>query len=113
MPSRILIFIRPGFRIPDPESRIPDPTTAAKEEGGNFSCFTFFSHKLNLKIILFLNRYRKKNLSQLTKNYFYPEKFSLSSQKYGLGIRDLGSRKKPILDPGVKKHGSLIRILYW
>jgi hypothetical protein len=36
---------------------------------------------------------------------FLPKKFSLSYQKYGFGIRDprSGIRKKPILDPGVKK----------
>ncbi len=57
----------------------------------------------------FFNRYRK-NLSQLTKNYStcYPKQLSLSSQKYGLGIRDSrsGLRKNlsRILDPGVKKH---------
>jgi hypothetical protein len=34
-----------------------------------------------------------------------PKKLSLSSQKYGFGIRDPRSwiRKKPIPDPGVKK----------
>jgi hypothetical protein len=53
--SRILIFTRPG-------SRIPDPKTATKE------------------LLKFLNK-----------------KFSLSTQKYGFGIRD---PEKPIPDPG-------------
>jgi hypothetical protein len=41
---------------------------------------------------------KKKNLGQFSK-------LSLSSQKYGFGIRDprSGIRKKPIPDPGVKK----------
>jgi hypothetical protein len=50
----------------------------------------------------------KKKFGQIFKEYitFYL-KLSLSSQKYGLGIRDprSGMRKKPIPDPGpgVKK----------
>jgi hypothetical protein len=46
-------------------------------------------------------------LGQFSKNYrtFYPKKLSLSSQKYGFGIRDPGSGKNlfRIPDPGVKK----------
>ncbi len=37
--SRILIFIHPGL---DLGSRIPDPTTAPKEEGEIFVCHTIF-----------------------------------------------------------------------
>jgi hypothetical protein len=61
-----------------------------------------------LNIILFLKCRRKKfgpNFTELLK--FLPKKLSLSSQKYGFGIRDTrsGIRKKPIPvpDPGVKK----------
>jgi hypothetical protein len=43
-------------------------------------------------------------LGQFSKNYrtFYSKKLSLSSQKFGFGIRDprSGIRKKPIPDPG-------------
>jgi hypothetical protein len=56
-----------------------------------------------LKIILFLKYGRKKIRANFSKNYktFY-SKMALSSQKYGLGIRDprSGIRKKPIQDPG-------------
>jgi hypothetical protein len=41
-----------------------------------------------LNNILLLNR--EKDLSQFTKNYLLPQKLSLSSQKSGFGIRDLG-----------------------
>jgi hypothetical protein len=42
----------------------------------------------------------EKNLGQFSKNYrtFYPKNLSLSSQKYGFGIRDPGIKKEP--DPG-------------
>jgi hypothetical protein len=60
----------------------------------------------------------EKNLGQFSKNYrtfFLPKKLSLSTQKYGFGIRDprSGIRKKPIPDPGSrgqKGTGSRIRI---
>jgi hypothetical protein len=54
----------------------------------------------------------KKNLGQFSKNYmnFLPKKLSLSSQKYGFGIREPektysgsrihGSKRHRILDPG-------------
>jgi hypothetical protein len=73
--SRILIFTHPG-------SRIPDPKTATKERGEK-KFGPIFKELLNL----------------------LPKKLSLSSQKYGLGIRDPGSRKNlfRIPDPGVKK----------
>ncbi len=86
--SRILIFTHPG-------SRISDQKTARKE-----SCKSA----------------KEKNLGQFSKNYrtFYPKKLSLSSQKYGFGIRDPVSGKTlfRIPDPGVKKApdpGSRIR----
>jgi hypothetical protein len=61
--SRILIFIYPG-------SRIPDPTTkTTKEEGKIFVVLTFClaTNFTKFKIILFLNS-TGKNLSQLTQN---------------------------------------------
>jgi len=62
--SRILIFIHPGFRIPDPESRIPDPTpiaTIKKEEGEKLNVLPFFvSHKLHNMENYFISRYTKK-----------------------------------------------------
>ncbi len=48
-------------RIPNLGSRIPDPTKAAKEEEEKTSCLTFFvaTFFTKLKVILFLNMYRK------------------------------------------------------
>jgi hypothetical protein len=45
-------------RFPGPESRIPDPTTAPKEEGKIFFVLPFFvaTDIIKLSIILFLNR---------------------------------------------------------
>ena len=55
--SRILIFTRPGSRIPDLGSRIPDPKTATKERGEK-KCvvITFFvaTNFTKLQIILVL-----------------------------------------------------------
>jgi hypothetical protein len=91
----------PGSRIPDPGYQIPDPKTATKERGEKYCCHTLFvaTNFTKLKIILCLNCW-KKNLGQFSKNLC--KKFSLSSQKYGFGIRDPGSeiRKKPIPGPG-------------
>jgi hypothetical protein len=97
--SRILIFTHPGSRIQEQEQ---------KRGVEKICCHTvpFFVAKnfTKLQIILFLKCRGKKSF---TKNYrtFYPKKLSLSSQKYGFGIRDPGSgiRNKPIPDPGVKK----------
>jgi hypothetical protein len=50
---RILIFIHPG-------SRIPDPATATKEERGKICFPTFFSSQEYHKLNFFFNRYRKK-----------------------------------------------------
>jgi hypothetical protein len=65
------------------------------------SCLTFLvtTSFTKLKIILLLKN-TEKILADLQKLwYFLPKKLSLSSQKYGLGIRDPVSGKKPILDP--------------
>jgi hypothetical protein len=54
-----------------------------------------------IKIIVFFNRPRKK-IEPIDKElYFLLKKLSLSSQKYGLGIQDLGSREnRKAPDPG-------------
>ncbi len=109
--------------IPDPGSRISDPRSknSNKREGWkkicchNFLCSHKF-HKIANYFSLFWSA-EEKNLGQFSKN-FLPKKLSISSQKYGVGIRDprSGIRKKPIPDPGsrgVKKApdpGSRIRI---
>ncbi len=117
-----------GYRmiIPDPGSwflPIPDPGSknSNKREGWKKICsHTFFvaTNFTKLKIILVL-KCRRKNLGEFSKNYrtfyFLPKKLSLSSQKYGFGIRDprsgirdprSGIRDKNLFripDPGVKK----------
>ena len=81
-------------------SRIPDPKTAMKDRGEKiFVVLPFFwSHKYHkIEVFNFWNG-EEKNLGQFSKNYrtFYPKKLSLSSQKYGFGIRYPGSE---IRDP--------------
>jgi hypothetical protein len=88
-PSRILIFTHPGS-----QKVVVIPFFVAT----NFA-------KLN--IILFLKCQTKKFgpiFKELLK--FLSNKLSLSSQKYGFGIRDPGSGKNlfRIPDPGVKRH---------
>ncbi len=95
-PSRIS---DPGSRISDLGSRIPDPKTATKERGGKkFVVIIFYvaTNFTKLQIILFLKFWRKELYN------FLPKKLSISSQKYGFGIRDprSGIRKKPNPDPG-------------
>ncbi len=121
----------PGSRIPDPGSRIPDlgsrildPKKPTKERGEKK--FLFCSHKFHkidnyfsfemLKKKIWVN-FQKKELFN-----FLPKKLSLSSQKFGFGIRNSrsgirdsrsGIRKKPIPDAGSrgqKGTGSRIRI---
>jgi hypothetical protein len=91
--SRILIFTHPGSRISDPGSRIPDPktTTSNKREVKKNFCHTFLcSHKL-LKIenCFCFEVLKKKiwaNFQRIIE--LFTQKLSLSSQKYGFGIRD-------------------------
>ena len=82
--------------IPDPGSRIPDPKTAMKDRGEKkFLVIPFFwSHKVH-KIELFYFKMLKKKIWPIFKELknFLPKKLSLSSQKYGFGIRDPGSGK--------------------
>jgi hypothetical protein len=91
-----------GRFIRDPDFslfRIPDPTTATKEEGIQI-CSTYFCiHKYHkVKKYLIFEQVRK-NVSQFTKNYstyFLLKTLSLSPQKDGFGIRD---QRSGILDP--------------
>jgi hypothetical protein len=57
-----------------------------------------------LKIILVTSA-EEKNVGQPSKNYrtFYSKKLSVSSHKYGFGIRDPEKNLFRIPDPGVKK----------
>ncbi len=74
----------------------PDPGShnSNKRGGEKISCPTFFvaTNRTKLKIILFLNKYRKKHLSQCTKNYstFCPKYCHWALKNMGLvsGIRD-------------------------
>ncbi len=96
--SRILIFTHPGSRI-----------QKQQQKRGVIWCHTFLCIATNftkLYIILLLKCWRKKFGPIFKELYnFLTKKLSLSSQKYGFGIRDpektyFGSR---IPDPGVKK----------
>ncbi len=69
--------------------------------------FHLASNVTKLNIILVLKSRRKKFgpiFKELLNFLVLPKKLSLSSQKYGLGIRDPGSGKNlfRIPDPGVK-----------
>ncbi len=89
--SRFWIFFLPGFGF-----RIPATTTTKEEGEQNWLSYLFCGHKIHITENYFIfEQVKKKKLSQLL----------LSSQKYGLGIRDPRSGKKLILDPdpGVKK----------
>jgi hypothetical protein len=62
-------------------------------------CLTFFvATKIKKSKIVLILKWCRKYLGQFTKKYrtFYPKKLSLSSQKYGFGIRDPESK---IRDP--------------
>ena len=103
----------PGSRISDPGSRIPDPKTATKERGEKkFFVIPFYlaSNVTKLNIILVFKSWRKK-LVPIFKELlnFLPKNLSLSSQKYGLGMRNpektcsgsriQGSKRHRIPDP--------------
>ncbi len=100
--SWFLIVRDSGSQIPDPGSK-----NSNKREGWkNFVVIPCFGATkfTKLNIILFLNCWRKEFgpiFKELLKSL--PKKLSLSSQKYGFGIRDPGSR-------GQKGTGSRIRI---
>jgi hypothetical protein len=111
-------FIHPRSQILYPGAWISDPTRATKEEGTSVSSFFVITNLTELKIILLLNRYRKK-FEPFAKGleYFLPKILS-KLLKIWVGIQDLGSdmymgsriRKKlipdsgsRIPDPGIKK----------
>jgi hypothetical protein len=86
------------LRIPDPDIypfRIPNPKTAEKERGEKkfvVKPFLVATNFTNLKLFYFLNA-EEKNVGQFSTNYrrnyrtFYTKNLSLSSKKYGVGIR--------------------------
>ncbi len=88
-----MLILDPGswfLSIPDPRSQILDPGSknSNKREGWKkISCHTLYLTKL--KIILFL-KCRRKKFGPIFKELlnFLPKRLSLSSQKYGFGIRD-------------------------
>jgi hypothetical protein len=92
--SRILFFIHPG-------SRVPDPTTAPKRGGGiKLLCPTIFcSHKYH-KIVnnLFLNKKRIFFVKTLRIIGLFTQKFFIKLSK--LWVWDSGSRVKKATDPG-------------
>jgi hypothetical protein len=96
---------RSGMFIPDPIFIRPG---SQKRRGGNLFSYLFFVATIisKFKAILFLN-WKRKNL-QFTK-ICLPKNLSVSSQKYGLGIRD---PEKPIPDHGSRgQKGTGSRIL--
>jgi hypothetical protein len=104
-----------GVFIPDPGSRI-QKQQQKRWVKKNLLPYLFFvaANMTKLKIILFLSR-RRKNFGPIYKKL---KKKSLSSQKYGFGIRDTrsGIQKKNLFripEPGSrgqKGTGSRIRI---
>ncbi len=72
-------------RIPDRGSRIPDPKTATKKRGKKIFCHIFFVvtnfTKLKCRRIKFWSSFQR-----IVK--FFTQNLSLTSQKYGFGIRD-------------------------
>ncbi len=104
-----MLILDPGswfLSIPDPRSQISDPGSknSNKREGWKkISCPTF--HLTKLKIILFLKRWRKK-FGPIFKELlnFMPKRLSPSSQKYGLGIRDLEKTYSGSRIQGSKRH---------
>jgi hypothetical protein len=110
------------YSVADPDvysSRVPDPTTATEEEEETNLFYLFVATIMTKFNILFLNRYRKKHLSQLPKNYstFCPKYCHWALKNMGLvsGIRDRDPRSE-IGDPsagirdqrlGIRDLGSL------
>jgi hypothetical protein len=99
--SQILIFTHFG-------SRIPDPKTSTKERGEKklvVKPFFVATNLTKLKLFYFTNAEEFGNLGQFSKNL--AKNLSLSSTKYGVGIRDPRSGKNlfrfPDPGPGVNK----------
>jgi hypothetical protein len=85
----------PYFSYPkQPGMFIPDGSRNQQQQKENLLSYLFKFHDF---FLVFLNRYR-----QLWKKYFLAKILLLSSQKYGLGIRDPGSE---IRDPENTYHG--------
>ncbi len=111
----LLYVADPGClsRIPDPDfylSRISDPTTAPKWRGKNVFVLLFFLARNIMKLVIILFWTSKEIFfSQNTKNYStFTQNLSLIYPKYGFGIRDPGSKRDRILDPGT---GSAILVI--
>jgi hypothetical protein len=110
--------------IPDPDF-YPSRIQKQQQKRGvkKIVVITFFVsiNFTNLKIILILKMLKKK-FGLIFKYYrtFYPKKLSLSSKKYGFGIRDpektysrsriQGSKRHRIPDPDLQ-HWSWIKLL--
>jgi hypothetical protein len=102
--------VKSGMFIPDPDfylSRIPDPKTAMKDRGEKKISFSnlFLSHQ-NFTNFIFkmLNKKIWANFQRIKE--LFTQKLSLSSQKYGFGIRDRdpGSGKNLFRIPDSKRH---------
>jgi hypothetical protein len=104
--SRILMFTHPGSRIPDLGSRIQKQQQ--KRGVKKICCHNFLrSHKFYKIANYFSFEVLKKKFGPIFKELenFLPKKLSLSSQKYGFGIRDPTSG---IRDPEKTYFGSRI-----
>ncbi len=104
LPLKIWAFFVPGsWFLPNPD---PESKNSNKREGWKqICCHTFIcSHKFHKIVNYFIFEMLKKKFGPIFKELlnFLPKILSLSSQKYGFGIRNLRSRvrKKPIPDPG-------------
>jgi hypothetical protein len=102
IPGSGMFILDPGSRflpIPDPGSRIPDPGSknSNKREGRKkFVVITFYvaTNFTKLHIIFSFEVLKKKiwtNFQRIIE--LFPKKLSLSSQKYGFGIRNPGGQK--------------------
>ncbi len=105
--SRILNFTHPGSQIQKQQQK-----RGVKK---NLMLYLFCSHTFQKIKNYFILKCCRKKFGPIFKELlkFLPKKLSLSSQKYGFGLRYLRSGKNlfRIPDPGVKKapdHGSQI-----
>jgi hypothetical protein len=74
---------------------------------GDYGTFFVAINFTKLKIILFLECRRKRILANFQRIIeLFTKKLSLSSQKYGFGIRDPGSGKNPFRIPDQKGIGT-------
>ncbi len=115
--------------IPDPGSwflPILDPGSRIQKREQNRDvkincCHTFFcSHKFHKIVNYFIFEMpKKKKFGPISKELqnFVPKKLSLSSQKYGFGIRDpektySGSRGQKGIGSRIRIHNTNVRVLY-